>query len=261
MNSLPIINPVLSPLVEPTSLPLYPAAQVTNWGPTVVVAPHPDDESIGCGGAIALLRQRDIPVRVLFVSDGTGSHPTSRSHPPDVLRALREAEALAALALLGVRAEQTTFLREPDRFVPRDGSPGFDAAVGRVVEVLRGWIGSVAATILVPWRRDPHCDHRASWELIQAAVAATGLNVTVVEYPVWVSELGAPEDFPPAEEMHAWRLDISTVIAIKRAAITTHRSQTTDLIDDDPGGFRLTPRLLTRFTVPWEIFIEPIDRR
>ena len=80
-------------LAAPAALPLVPAETVRAWGKTLVVAPHPDDESLGCGGAIALLSGFGCPVHVLFISDGTGSHPNSRKFPPPALRALRESEA------------------------------------------------------------------------------------------------------------------------------------------------------------------------
>ena len=42
----------------------------------------------------------------------------------------------------------------------------------------------------------------------------------------------------------------------KRRAIAAHRSQTTDLIDDDPEGFRFTEGGLARFDLPYEFFFE-----
>ena len=72
------------------------------WGTTLVVAPHPDDESLGCGGAIALLRQQEQTVQVLFVSDGSMSHPNSQKYSAEARRDLREQEARNALAILGV---------------------------------------------------------------------------------------------------------------------------------------------------------------
>jgi hypothetical protein len=51
----------------------------------VVVAPHPDDESIACGGLIALLARRSVVVNVIIVTDGCGSHPNSSAYPPERL--------------------------------------------------------------------------------------------------------------------------------------------------------------------------------
>lgn len=242
-----------SPLADPLALPLLPATIATGFGPTLVVAPHQDDESLGCGGVIALLRRAMIPVTVLFVSDGTGSHPNSRAYPPHRLRDTREAEARAALALLGVSAEAVRFLRLPDTAVPRPGQPDFAAAVARVGAALDT---AAPQTILLPWRRDPHCDHRAAWELVHAALAGQTARPRLLEYPIWVWELGGPDDLPRADEVRGWRLAIDEVLPQKAAAIAAHRSQTTALIDDDPTSFRLLPEVLAHFADPWEIFLE-----
>jgi LmbE family N-acetylglucosaminyl deacetylase len=240
--------------LDPESLPLLPADTVFGFGPTLVVAPHPDDESLGCGGAIALLRQAGLPVWVLVVSDGSGSHPNSRRYPPARLAALREREALAALALLGVPAAAVTFLRLPDRAVPRAGDAGFSAAVARCRAVLAG-LPIRPDTLLLPWRRDPHTDHRAAWELLDAALDGA-CPPRRLEYPVWLWDLGQPGDAPLPGEARGWRLAIGDVLPRKLAAIAAHRSQTTPLIDDDPDGFILPPEMLARVSRPWEVYLE-----
>ena len=52
------------------------------------------------------------------------------------------------------------------------------------------------------------------------------------------------------------RLDIARHIPAKRRAIACHRSQLTDLIHDDPTGFRMSPEFLANFDQPFEVFIE-----
>lgn len=242
-----------SPLDDPQALPLLPARVVRGFGPTLVVAPHQDDESLGCGGAIALLRRVGLPVTVLFISDGTGSHPHSRAYPPVRLRDTREAEALVALGLLGVPPEAATFLRLPDTAVPLPGDARFPAAVTQVRAALET---AQPGTILLPWRRDPHCDHRAAWELLRAALADTPQQPRLLEYPIWVWELAEAEDLPLPGEVDGWRLAIDEVLPQKEAAIAAHHSQTTALIDDDPTGFRLLPEVLAHFAAPWEIYLE-----
>ena len=91
-----------------------PFRSFTSHDPVLVVAPRPDDETLGCGGAIALLRSRRCQVSVLVISDGTMSHPRSRKYPPSVLQQLRQKETLDALKILGVDPTTVTFLRLPD---------------------------------------------------------------------------------------------------------------------------------------------------
>jgi LmbE family N-acetylglucosaminyl deacetylase len=100
-------------LLTSVESPLYSVAQIAA-NRALIVAPHPDDETLGCGGAIALLRSIGCDVRVLVVSDGTLSHPNSQKYPPLALRELRESETISALAVLGVDATTINFLRLPD---------------------------------------------------------------------------------------------------------------------------------------------------
>ncbi len=238
-------------LTDTAAVPLLPPDTVCSWGNTVVVAPHPDDESLGCGGAIALLRRFGLPVSVLFVSDGTKSHPTSQKYPPARLRDLREQEAREALARLGT--SDAAFLRLPDGAVPGESDAGFAEAV----QACRAYLEEVQPqTLLLPWRRDPHPDHRAVSQIMQAALGGDAAGLRLLEYPVWAWERAAPEDLPHPREAAAFRLDIRDVAAVKREAVAAHVSQVTHLIDDDPHGFWLSPEVLAHFERPWEVYLE-----
>ena len=108
-------------------LPLCDLADLQGRG-LVVIAPHPDDESLGCGGLIAGWRARGNDARVVVLSDGTGSHPNSRAYPPERLRLLREHETLAACHVLGLSPRHVTFMRLPDRFLPSEGPTARETA-------------------------------------------------------------------------------------------------------------------------------------
>ncbi|UFH56941.1 PIG-L deacetylase family protein [Spirosoma sp. KNUC1025] len=224
-------------------------------GSALVVAPHPDDESLGCGGTIALLRQCGYAVQVLFVSDGTMSHPNSPSYPAERLRTVREAEALEALDTLGVPTENVFFMRQKDTQVPTSDCAGFADAV----EVIYNFLLTVQpATVFVPWRRDPHRDHRASWQLLMAAVAKLHKPPRILEYLIWLWELGTEQDMPGRDEVRAWYVPIESVMALRNQAVAAHRSQVSRLIDDDPTAFYLSPELLMHFDKPRELFLEQI---
>ncbi len=106
-------------------------------GPVLVLAPHADDESLGCGGLVAALCEQGVPVHVWLVSDGTMSHPNSRDFPPDQRCALREAEFRQACAHLGVTASSLRFFRFPDTKVPLPGSEKFVAATKQFCQQLQ----------------------------------------------------------------------------------------------------------------------------
>jgi LmbE family N-acetylglucosaminyl deacetylase len=221
-------------------------------GGLVVVAPHPDDESLACGGLIAETRAQGRLVRVVIVSDGTGSHPASKAYPKARLRDLRENEARAAVKELGLDpVDDLVFLRLPDRFVPSE-CPKAVKAVGRIVESVRQ-VGAQA--LFVSWRDDPHCDHQASYRIARA-VQRQVPSLRLYEYSVWGSALPAATPVEPVND--GFRIRIEQRLTRKRRAIAAHRSQTTDLIKDDPTGFHLTDSDLARFDLPYESFFESV---
>ncbi|MET0532332.1 MAG: PIG-L deacetylase family protein [Microvirga sp.] len=231
-------------------LPPIQFTDLTRGHGFVVVAPHPDDESLGCGGLIAMASERGVRVRIVLVSDGAGSHPNSPSYPPERLRALREQELAESAAVLGLPECAVTCLRIPDRYVPTAG-PEF----GRAVDAIRAAALAIAAgSVFVTWRHDPHGDHQATFAIAKAAVAGLE-NVRLYAYPVWgwilADDMQLDEPAP-----RGGRLDIRSQLARKRRAIAAHRSQTTNLIDDDPGAFRLESEVLRHFDQPHELFLE-----
>ena len=237
---------------------MRPGSWAAGLGATVVVAPHPDDEALGCGGLLALLHQAGLPVAAVLVSDGSMSHPASGLFSAPARRAVREAEFRHALTLLGCDAAEPLLLGLPDSRVPRsDEEPGFAEAVAKLQDYLQR---HAAATVLVPWRRDPHSDHRATSRLVQAALAAMPHAPRRLEYVVWAWERAAPEDLPaPADGVQGFRVDISAGLRPKQRAIAAHRSQVAPgVFTDDPAGFLLSEEMLAHFAGPYEVFFEAL---
>lgn len=217
----------------------------------LVVAPHPDDETLGCGGLIARLVAGGSVVHTIFLTDGGASHRASRAWPRPRLAALREREAIEALRALGAGDSPRTFLRLSDAAMPAAGSEAWTAARDTIAEVASTLKPDLA---ILPWRRDPHCDHRDGWSLAQEALRVARVDPPILEYAIWLDELGAAEDFPVAGEAQSIHVDIGIAAPAKRAALAAHRSQTTDLIDDDPTAFRLRPATIERLTGATERF-------
>jgi len=134
-------------------------------GPVLVVAPHPDDETIGCGGAIArhVLAGDRVTVVVATSGEATGGGGAA-------VAAAREAECRAACAALG--CGEPVFLRLPDG--------GLSGAVDALAAGLRRHAEG-AALVYAPALLDPHPDHRAA----NLALAAAGLGAEVLGYEVW----------------------------------------------------------------------------
>ncbi|WP_411826179.1 PIG-L family deacetylase [Luteolibacter sp. AS25] len=251
-------NPNLhrSLLADPESIAVCELEEAVPGGVLMVVAPHPDDESLACGGLIALARESGREVRVVIVSDGSASHLNSRMYPAAALAELRRGEALAALEILRVGEGETSFLELPDGKVPHDWDEGFEKAVARMAEVIEEVDPD---TIFTPWRRDVHHDHIATTSIVTEARKRILHEIRVVEYPVWVWEADSHDKAPTSGEMRAWRLDVRSVLGRKKAAIAAHASQMTDLISDDPAGFVMNDTQLARFTDGYEIFFEPAE--
>lgn len=233
------------------ALPLVGLQGLIESGSVAVLAPHPDDESIGCGGLLALLAAAGRPGRVIVMSDGAASHPRSRSHPAPVLRALRQAEARAAMRHLST--PPPVFLDWPDGDVPREG-PRFEHAVSAVVAATHD-MPTLAATIPL----DPHPDHIATWAIAREAARRGGQRL--LGYPVWswrhlYPVLGSVAAVCVAAPPRGWRLDVASVLPAKRRAVMAHRSQTTRLIADDPGGFMLDDAMLQVMIRPDEVYLE-----
>jgi LmbE family N-acetylglucosaminyl deacetylase len=220
--------------------PVLSPASLT--GPVWVIAPHPDDESLGCGGLLADLTDLGTPTWALLLTDGGASHPASADWPRERLARQRLAEWHAALDLLGLPPERRAALNLPDSRLPF-----LDAAQATsAVAAIRAALAQAApATVLLPWRRDPHPDHRAAHALILAALeewpAARRL-----EYTVWLSERAEAEDLPKPGEAEVWSADVRRQSARKEAAIRCHHSQLGGLIHDDPGGFVLPEDMIGR---------------
>jgi LmbE family N-acetylglucosaminyl deacetylase len=232
------------------ALPLGNVSDVIGAGNCLVLAPHPDDESLGCGGLIARCCIESRPPAVVILTDGSGSHPGSRSHPPAKLAALRQQEAVRAVQLLGLPAERLIFLGEADTRAPLAGL-AFDRIVARLIACLRTFDCSA---ILAPWRLDPHCDHAAAARI--AAETALIARVRHMSYPVWGWTL--PDDSPLDNiAVGGWRLDVTAQLDAKRCAIAAHASQYGQVITDVPDGFQLPVELLRAMDRPWETFILP----
>ena len=239
--------------------PIRTGTFAAGLGSTVVIAPHPDDEALGCGGLLALLHQARQPVAAVLVSDGTMSHPNSALFPAPARQAVRTAEFRHALTILGIDDTEPLLLGLPDGKVPNSPTePGFTEAVTQLRNFLEQ---QQATTVLVPWRRDPHPDHRATAHLVQATLAAMPRPPRRLEYVVWAWERAAPEDLPmTADAVQGFRLDVAAGLQQKQRAIAAHRSQVAPgVFTDDAEGFLLAPEMLAHFAGPYEVYFEALE--
>jgi LmbE family N-acetylglucosaminyl deacetylase len=145
--------------------------------PAVVFAPHPDDETLGCGGAIARKRKAGADVAVVYFSDGAEARGTEV--PPEEFGPLRRRQAFAACSALGVEQAAIQFLDLPYGQV----AAHHPRAVERVSAVLAT---RRPAQAFVSYRSDGHPDHEAAFAIVSEAVRRCGTAVEVLEFPVWL---------------------------------------------------------------------------
>ncbi len=241
------MRPVAEILAGFEALPAAGIDDVLQGQRALILAPHPDDESLGCGGLIAAACAAGLPPVVAILTDGAASHPGSQEFPPARLRAVREAEADLAVSRLGLPPAHLICLRYPDTGLPEAGA-GFEAACINLALIAAE---NGCGVLLAPWHGDPHCDHQAAARI--AAAVARRSRLRLLSYPVW-GWLRDGADLV-GETRGGWRLDISAHLAVKQAAIAAHETQYGELIKDSPNGFRLPAELLAVFARPFEVFI------
>lgn len=175
----------------------------------LVVAPHPDDEAFGCGGAIRGHADAGDPVTVLFLTSGEGGgHGRDRVETAG----LREEEAKRAGEILGVSGIE--FWREPDGKLSATAALA-ERLAAAVVE--RG-----VERVYAPHAGDDHPDHRAAARLVRRALDDPPRPVEVLGYEVWTP-------LPRIDTI----VDISEWIEAKVAALREHRTQCEVLRFDD----------------------------
>ncbi|OIR07341.1 1D-myo-inositol 2-acetamido-2-deoxy-alpha-D-glucopyranoside deacetylase [mine drainage metagenome] len=220
-------------------------------GRVLVVAPHPDDESLGCGGTIARLTGQSGTVQIAMVTDGRASHPGHPLHDPDQIAAMRRGEAELAALRLGVPAGELRFLGY------EDGRLGelSDAARARLVADLADLIRATQPdTILAPLARDGSSEHDRVTECLDEALRTASQHPRILEYPIWARWQVRPLVKAAFHYPGIFAVDIRGVEAVKRTAIAAHTSQLLPLPPFTeptlPADFR------SLFKDPVELFFE-----
>jgi LmbE family N-acetylglucosaminyl deacetylase len=217
----------------------------------LAIAPHPDDEALGCGGTLALLGRANRTIHIAFVTDGAASHPVHPIHRPEEIAAIRRREALAAAAILGIAPSKLHFLDAPDGSLPRLSCAGREDLIGRISELLST---TVPDGILLPCRNDGSSEHNAVFVLVDQAIKRSGIGCRVLEYPVWAWRNPLLLAGNSTGYRNVWKLDLGPLRAIKAAAIDAYVSQTKPIPPDlDPV---LPDDFTSEFRLPDEFIFE-----
>jgi LmbE family N-acetylglucosaminyl deacetylase len=215
----------------------------------LVLAPHPDDETLGCGGVIARKVAAGTPVTVVVLTDGRDC-PRDPAWTDEYLVALRQREATEATGRLGLAPESLRCMG----FV--DGTlAGHEDQLVKTIDALVAELRPDEVYVTGAW--EPHPDHAALGRAARRAVRGARL----LEYPVWLWE-GTP--LTPGVRAgtvlagmagllvpgRAVTVRTGGHLAAKRAAITAYRSQLDVPASLPPGLLRQADGDVEVFGVP-----------
>jgi LmbE family N-acetylglucosaminyl deacetylase len=146
--------------------------------PVLVLSPHPDDETFGCGGTIRMLVESGLTVDVTFMTRGEmgmegGVTPTAQASQE--VAEVRVREAQAACGILGVR--QVRFLDGADTRLNEQ----YELAA-KLSEIFRR---EAYQRVFCPWPHDTHTDHMATFRLLRSAVESEASPSQYWLYEVW----------------------------------------------------------------------------
>ena len=185
-------------------------------GRTLVLAPHQDDELLGCGGMIATKARLAAYVSVAFLTDGRRGVAAA----PAAARAIREEEAALAAAALGLPGDRLAFLGFEDGRLSEHIEPA--------VERIRRLVADLGIdTLFAPYHGEFHPDHAAGWQ-IGDACSRDGMRF--YEYPIWfgrwlrgwIQRMAAPHR---QRSMRTVKVNVLGASEAKARARAAYRSQ------------------------------------
>jgi LmbE family N-acetylglucosaminyl deacetylase len=197
----------------------------------VFFAPHPDDETLGCGGTIAQKIIQGYDVSVVFLTDGRNAlKEIGISEPsPSQLKEIRKDEAIRAANILGVNQENLFFLEIEDGMLTKNEV--------KVTEIISRILADLPKEIYVPQEKEYHVDHRETNRLVRTVIRKLCFCPFEYHYAIaWKHPLNLIVRFRPKNlrssifaklmNCNVVRTDISASLPLKKAAIESYESQT-----------------------------------
>lgn len=213
----------------------------------IVLAAHPDDESLGAGGLISMALERGIKVHVIACSFGEASHPDSKTHTAAQLASLRKAELAQAMDRL---QPQGTHAGRLHLHCLGLGDGQLETQQEQIRAALEQHAGE-GCLIASTYRGDGHPDHEILGRIAAACAAAHG--ACHLEFPIWYWHWAQPGRQVGWKHWHRLALDAASAKA-KGRALEAHRSQTLPLSDLPGDEVLLGAGFMQHFTQGAEIF-------
>ncbi|MBB6479256.1 PIG-L deacetylase family protein [Spirochaeta isovalerica] len=202
---------------------------------TIVFAPHPDDEVLGCGGTIALKRKYNCKVLIVYMTNGENGK--LEKFKPEFLGKMRQKEAILSSQKLMVSESNIFFLGFKDGKLSDD----YIKALIKIKKILNYY---KPQQIFIPFENDGHPDHTETNRIVINALKSVNFSFTVFEYPLWIwlqypwiRETSIKQfvkkfiksnisnsNFNLIKNLNTY-VDISTTINKKSSALRCHESQ------------------------------------
>ena len=241
----------LAEMIQTAPQPAREAALTALVGaaPILVLTPHPNAETLGCGALLAACFAEQ-GASVVCVGDGRRSHRNSADWPGALLAELRMSEMRDAVIRLGGRPDDLVSLGFEDGRAPLIG-PDFDFAVETVIRLCeaRG-----VESLFAPTDAAPYSSAEATLAIAREVIARRpGMRLFL--YASWSrwTDQGAMQ---PTQNLAFRRFPSGDWAEAKRSALFAHRSQLGLVVNDDDDGFTLPDAVAERALAEDEIFFE-----
>lgn len=141
-----------------------------------IIAPHPDDEVIGCAGLIQALAKRGTPPHVIILTGGEGSHRFCCDIPAEQIIKERRTLSLKVADTLGLPSSYVYFLDYPDEHILMNHSE---------TEKLQELLSLLSPNVVfLPHCREGMPDHVNSAKIVKELMKDK--KVSIYEYCVWM---------------------------------------------------------------------------
>ncbi len=219
-------------------------------GRVLVVAPHPDDEALGCGRLIAILRTRNVMVDIVWLTDGEAS-PSDFAGGPMQLAITRRQEARAAAALLGVPEACLHHLGAPDGRLPHLSAEQRYEVITALVKLVDQLLPN---SVFVTSRLDGSTEHTAAHALTSEAISLARHRPQLRAYLVWAYWKIRDLRIAVSKASSVWFLPSTPRDSLARSqAIRAHVTQTAPQPPNDQA--LLSPHFLECFPRTGEFFL------
>jgi len=219
----------------------------------IIFTPHPDDETLGCGGTIVKKVKEGYEVNIVVMTDGRYAFSTllniNINPTPDKLKEMRKKELIKAMNILGVLEKNIIFLDYIDGTLNKNES--------EVEEIIINILNKNRPDeIYFTYEKDFNLDHRAANKIIKKAIEKSGLSITKYKYSITqIYDNFGPlvDSFFNLFKNNLIYVDISDILPLKREAFEEYKSQIS-IISNLQKEPLLTTRIIKKHLKKYEIY-------